>query len=105
MLGRGAGIEVCLGERFGADEFVNLIVDSYGELAPRTNGQFYLYGHSAGGQFVSRYAVMHPERLLGSVISAAGTFAFPNPNVPWTNGMGRLQRKMQWSGSDRVQNH
>ena len=100
--GPGGGYRGLFGKEISADKFVNLIVDSYQTLFTGIDGRIYLYGHSAGGQFVSRYAVMHPDRIVAAVISAAGTFAFPNPNVKWTNGMARLRRTMQWSGSDKV---
>jgi pimeloyl-ACP methyl ester carboxylesterase len=43
---------------------------------------------------------MHLERVKSAVISAAGTFAFPDPHVPWTNGMQPLTRRMRWSDHD-----
>ena len=98
--GPGGGYRGLFGRQIGADEFVNRIVDQYKSAWPSFDGEIYLYGHSAGGQFVSRYVVMHPERVRATVISAAGTFAFPNPDVPWTNGMGRLRRTMQWGEAD-----
>ena len=98
--GPGGGYRGLFGRRIGADEFVNRIVNQYRSVWPSFDGKIYLYGHSAGGQFVSRYVVMHPERVRAAVISAAGTFAFPNPDVPWTDGMRRLQRTMQWGESD-----
>ena len=101
--GPGGGYRGLFGREIGADEFVNEIVDRYKQVSGKYDGRFYLYGHSAGGQFVSRYVVRHPERVVAAVISAAGTYAFPNPEVPWTNGMAPLVRSMQWHGTDDVQ--
>jgi pimeloyl-ACP methyl ester carboxylesterase len=98
--GPGGGYRGLFGRKIGADEFVNQIVEQYRVLFPSSNGKFMLYGHSAGGQFVSRYLVKHPDRIIAAVISAAGTFAFPNPNWPWTDGMARLTRKIRWGPTD-----
>jgi len=101
--GPGGGYRGLFGRRIGADEFVNTIVDVAREQYPTLPSKFFLYGHSAGGQFVSRYVVKHPDRIKAAVISAAGTFAFPDPTVPWTNGMGRLRRRMRWSDDETWQ--
>lgn len=83
-----------------ADAFVNAIVDTTREALPDLPEQLVLYGHSAGGQFVSRYVVMHAERVSAAVISAAGTFAYPNPDLAWTNGMKPLRRRIRWSDDE-----
>ncbi len=98
--GPGGGYRGLFGRRIGADQFVNRIVAAARERFPSLPEQFYIYGHSAGGQFVSRYVVKHPNRIKAAVISAAGTFAFPDPKVPWTNGMAPLRRRMRWRDDD-----
>ena len=94
--GPGGGYRGMFGREVRADQFVNEILASYRKMLPSFDGKIYLYGHSAGGQFVSRYAVMHPERLRAAVISAAGSYAFPNPEAPWADGMKPLRRTMFW---------
>ena len=96
--GPGGGYRGLFGREIGADEFVNEIVARYEARFPSFDGTFYLYGHSAGGQFVSRYAVLHSGRLSAAVISAAGSYAFPNPQAAWADGMEPLQRTMAWDG-------
>ena len=98
--GPGGGYRGLFGRHVGADVFVNAIVDDTQEALPSLPEKFGLYGHSAGGQFVSRYLVMHPERVAAAVISAAGTFAFPDPDVAWTNGMKPLRRRIRWSDDE-----
>jgi len=100
VAGPGGGYRGLFGRHIGADEFVNAIVDETRRAIPDLPEKFALYGHSAGGQFVSRYLVMHPERIEVAVISAAGTFAFPQPDVDWTNGMKPLKRRMRWADDD-----
>jgi pimeloyl-ACP methyl ester carboxylesterase len=97
--GPGGGYRGLFGREIGADEFVNEIVARYEARFSTFDGTFHLYGHSAGGQFVSRYAVMHPGKLRAAVISAAGSYAFPNPQAPWADGMQPLQRTMRWDGA------
>ncbi len=99
--GPGGGYRGLFGRIIGADEFVHQIVDQYKTLSDDFDGRFYLFGHSAGGQFAGRYVVLHPDRILGAVVESAGSFAYPDPAVPWGGGMGRLRRKMRWPGSDK----
>jgi len=98
--GPGGGYRGLFGRHVGADEFIDAIVDATRQEFPSLSGRFYLYGHSAGGQLVSRYVVRHPERIEAAVISAAGTFAFPDSSVAWTNGMKPLRRQMRWKDDD-----
>jgi pimeloyl-ACP methyl ester carboxylesterase len=79
------GYRSLTGKEVGADEFVDGIVARYREQL-RGEQRFYLYGHSAGGQFANRYAVRHPERLKALVLSAPGRYAFPDPQAPWPYG-------------------
>jgi pimeloyl-ACP methyl ester carboxylesterase len=61
------------------------------ELIPRS--KFILYGHSGGGQFVSRFAMLYPELLKRAACSSAGTYAFPDldRDYPWGLNMDRLE--------------
>lgn len=95
--GPGGGYRGLFGRHVGADEFVNTLVDATRVSFRTLPEKFRLYGHSAGGQFVSRYLVTHPDRVEAAVISASANFAFPAPDVPWTNGMMPLKRRMRWS--------
>lgn len=98
--GPGGGYRGLFGREISADGFVNYIVDQYKTIWSSYDGRIYLYGHSAGGQFASRYVVRHPERVIAAVISAAGSFAFPAPDIPWAGGMAPLRRRMRWSNKD-----
>jgi len=82
------GYREMLGRDLDPGEFVNLLVDELGkEHIPRFTGRFSLHGHSAGAQFAARYLVTHPERLEDVVLSAPSTYPFPDPAIPWPNGM------------------
>jgi pimeloyl-ACP methyl ester carboxylesterase len=87
------GYRELAGRRIDADEFVNSLVDAAAsEHIPHFGGQFSLHGHSAGAQFASRYLVTHPERLAAVVLSAPSAYPFPDPALPWPNGMAAVVR-------------
>lgn len=96
--GPGGGYRGLFGRHVRADKFLNEILAQYQETFPNYDGRIYLYGHSAGGQFVSRYIVMNPQRIISAVISSAGTFAFPDPELPWSDGMASLKTSWRWPG-------
>jgi pimeloyl-ACP methyl ester carboxylesterase len=77
------------GKEIGADEFVDRIVERY-RAGLGGEERFYLYGHSAGGQFAGRYAVRHPDHLKALVLSAPGCYAFPDPQAPWPYGQKEI---------------
>jgi len=91
------GYRGLFGREIGADEFVHSILDDFDEILSPFDGRFFLYGHSAGGQFVNRYVVSHPDRIKAAVISAAGRFTYPNSNVEWPYGMTPIQRVIEWT--------
>ncbi len=49
--------------------------------------KFYLYGHSKGGQFVSRFVLLHADRLIKAVASGAGHYANPDPANYFPSGL------------------
>ena len=85
------GYRGLFGRDIGADEFATRAVDRLRGIIPNFDGKFYLYGHSAGGQFAVHYAVRHPERLHQVVLSAPGRYPFPDRAVPWPYGAGPME--------------
>lgn len=51
---------------------------------------WYLIGHSAGGQFVHRYATLNPSTSTRIVALNSGTYAFPTTDIKWPYGLGGL---------------
>jgi len=98
--GELGGYRSLMGRTIGADAFAEEIVDYYRAAFGIADERFYLYGHSAGGQFVARYSVTHPHRVKGAVISAAGRYPYPTQSVAWPFGMGRLQTPFQWDENE-----
>ena len=57
-------------------------------LKLRTPGYF-LYGHSAGSQFVHRFTFFKPSAKALRIVSAnAGWYMFPDPAIPFPYGLG-----------------
>lgn len=81
-----------IGRDILADDWLHQIVDRYAELGIG-DGRFFLYGHSAGGQFTNRYLSQHPERLLGAVTESSGSYVRPDPGVAWYSGMGEYNEE------------
>jgi pimeloyl-ACP methyl ester carboxylesterase len=91
-----SGYRGLFGRQIGADEWILRLVDAY-QAANGTSGTpFYLYGHSAGGQFVARFLVTHPERIERAVLSAAATYPQITTQVAWPYGMGELHAEIAW---------
>lgn len=105
-LGGGfGGYRNLFGKYIPADTFVNSIVNRYSIQTSSGSHRFYLYGHSAGGQFVSRYVVTHPEKVIRAVISAAGRYSYPTISSKWPYGAGNLSKTLQWEDGTKNKVH
>lgn len=97
------GYRGLFGREIGADEWVvRLLGLGWAELGWEES-PFLLYGHSAGGQYVSRFLVSHPELVQTAVISAAVTYPQPDPAVAWPYGMGALSSEIEWEDGTKAQ--
>ncbi len=69
----------------------NLLLDMVKDMAKRYPGvktdRFFIFGHSGGGQFVNRFLLAHPERLLAASIGAPGRPTFINPDEDYFWGI------------------
>ena len=95
------GYRGLFGREIGADEYVIQLVEEFKNYCSVRDGRFLLYGHSAGGQFLNRFCVAHPERIAGAVASAPGRFAFPTDSARWPYGAGRFEREISWSETEK----
>jgi pimeloyl-ACP methyl ester carboxylesterase len=96
-----SGYRGLFGREISADEWVLRLAKAHQKAFGSANEQFYLYGHSAGGQFVGRFLVVHPESVKRAVITSAATYPQPNAEVAWPFGMGELHTNIEWD-SDTV---
>jgi pimeloyl-ACP methyl ester carboxylesterase len=97
------GYRGLFGREIGADEWVLRLVNTFQHSTKILSDQFSLYGHSAGGQFVGRFLVTHPEVVKRAVITSAATYPQPDFDVQWPHGMGELHADIVWD-EDRI-NH
>ena len=105
-LGGGfGGYRNLFGKHIAADTFVNKVVNRYSVKTSSGSNRFYLYGHSAGGQFVSRFIVTHPERIIRAVISAAGRYSYPNKSSKWPYGAGDVSKTLNWNDGTKQSVH
>jgi hypothetical protein len=91
-----SGYRGLFGREIGADEWVLRLVKAHQQAFGSANEQFYLYGHSAGGQFTGRFLVTHPETVKKAVITSAATYPQPTTEVAWPFGMGELHTDIEW---------
>lgn len=99
---RYGGYRYLEGDGVDADEFVLEIAREYAQIFDMPDSQFYLYGHSAGGQFAHRFLVTHPDRLLGAAISAPGNYANAAGNICWPYGIRSAPNPVGFVKSARV---
>ncbi len=90
------GYRGLLGRKMGADQFVLNIIETIRQAKIVDEDQFYLYGHSAGGQFTARFIMQHPERIKGAIISAPATYPQPTETISWPYGLAPLNTMLQW---------
>ena len=95
------GYRGLLGKTYSADTFLHQVMDDLKDQRLVTREKFWLFGHSAGGQFASRYLVQHPDRILGAVVSSAKWYPFPDNKIMWPNGMKRRKRSERWPDGSR----
>lgn len=91
-----SGYRGLFGREIGADAWVLRLVKAHQQAFGSTNEQFYMYGHSAGGQFTGRFLVTHPETVKKAVITSAATYPQPDTEVAWPFGMGELHTDIEW---------
>ena len=94
-----SGYRGLFGREINADEWVLRLVRAYQQAFAAPEEQFYLYGHSAGGQFVARFLVTHADAIKRAVISSAATYPQPTTGVAWPFGMGELHADIEWDAA------
>jgi len=62
------------------------ILQAISETARIQEEQFFLYGHSQGGQFVQRFVLAHPHRVARAAAAAPGEIVLPDPDRGFPHG-------------------
>lgn len=71
-----------------ADLRLHELVELVGELLPQIGTErLLLFGFAGGGEFVHRYAMLHPGRVERAVAAGAGWYTFPDPELPFPLGV------------------
>ena len=72
----------------------NIIEDVFNDIKSKLNletKKYYLYGHSAGAQFVHRFVMFYPDASLKLAIAAnAGWYTFPDSGINFPYGLDGL---------------
>lgn len=92
----GGGYRGLWGSPIRADDWVNLIIDDLQKVGFETDGKFKLFGHSAGGQFVSRYLWKHAERTTRVIIEAPYSYLKDDLFERWPDGMREYAGIQRW---------
>ncbi|MDX3109722.1 hypothetical protein ACIBO5_30995 [Nonomuraea angiospora] len=69
------------------DHALLAMVEEVGERFNVRTERFLLHGFSGGGQFVHRFAYLHPDRLTGLSIGAPGRITYIDHSSPWWIGL------------------
>ena len=99
----GWGYRGLYGRHIRADEFLHEIIDDLKSVNPTYDGKFYMFGHSAGGQFASHYVVTHPDRVHTAAISAPAWLPFPTMEDNWPRGLKPRRSVRRWPGEPKDQ--
>lgn len=77
----------------------HIIEDIFIDLKKKLNlntKDYYLYGHSAGAQFVHRFVLFYPESSLKLAISAnAGWYTFPDNSIDFPYGLNGVNLSVE----------
>lgn len=69
------------------------MVDEVGKHYGKRFEQFALFGFSGGGQFVNRFAYLHPERLWAASIGAPGSVTLIDVEQDWWVGLRGFEQR------------
>ncbi len=97
------GYRGLFGRQIPADDWVIRLLGLGRQALDLPEAPILIYGHSAGGQFVGRFLVTHPELVSRAVISAAVTYPQPDPALSWPYGMGPLSSEIVWEDGTTAQ--
>lgn len=70
-----------------SDLALNAILDEVAAQTGARTGRVYMFGFSAGGQFVHRYTLTHPRRVMAAALGAPGWYTFPDQKAPYPRGL------------------
>lgn len=75
-----------------ADLALHRIVAEAGTLTGLPADRFYLFGFSSGAQFVHRYVMAYPHRVVFAAFANAGRYTLPDPQRRFPRGVGSTSK-------------
>jgi poly(3-hydroxybutyrate) depolymerase len=75
-----------------ADRALDAILDEVAEVFGVPTDRIFMFGFSGGGQFVHRYAMANPERVIAAAMGSPGWFTFPDAQDPFPYGIAPANR-------------
>ncbi len=75
-----------------ADKALNSVLSDVTRLTNVTTDKVYMFGYSGGAQFVHRYMMAYPERVMSAVLGAAGWYTFPDVAMHFPYGIKSNKR-------------
>ncbi len=70
-----------------ADQALEKIILEVVDLTGASNGPFYMFGFSGGGQFAHRFAMAFPHSVARLALGAPGWYTFPDPTQRFPRGI------------------
>lgn len=74
-----------------ADLVLNRIIDEVVFLTGAESKELFMFGYSGGGQFVHRYAMLHPRKPKRIALAAPGWYTFPDYAVSFPRGIKKVK--------------
>jgi len=69
-----------------ADKALNSVLSEVARTTGVATNKVYMFGYSGGAQFVHRYLMAYPERVISAVLGAAGWYTFPDDSMRFPYG-------------------
>lgn len=70
-----------------ADRALDAILSEVTDVFGVPTDRIYMFGYSGGGQFVHRYAMANPDRVVAAAMGSPGWFTFPDIRSPFPYGV------------------
>lgn len=75
-----------------ADKALNSVLSDAARLTGVTTDEVYMFGYSGGAQFVHRYLMAYPQRVVSAALGAAGWYTFPDQSMQFPYGIRSNKR-------------
>jgi len=75
-----------------ADKALNSVLSDVTRLTAVATEKVYMFGFSGGAQFVHRYLMAYPERVVSASLGAAGWYTFPDLAMRFPYGIKQNKR-------------